>query len=83
MYTAEDFNIEKAPKEMVQYVIDHVPDFTNRYMFAHYKMADRRPLRMADLELYSDIHRAMFDWALDNNVSDEEFDEFDIEEIFG
>lgn len=84
MYTADDFNTENAPKEMVQYVIGHVPDFTNRYMSAHYRMgSDRLPMYRADFTLFADIHEAMAEWAIDNNVSDEEFDDFDIEEIFG
>lgn len=84
MYTADDFNTENAPKEMVQYVIDNVEDFEFRYDHALYLIGrDRCPLRMADYHLFADIRSAMVYWAIDHNLSDEEFDEFDIEEIFG
>lgn len=84
MYKAEDFNLENAPKDMVQYIIDNVSDFEPRYQRALEIIGcNRCPLRMADYTLFSDICSAMADWAVDNNVSDEEFDEFDIEEIFG
>ena len=84
MYTAEDFNCENADEEMVQYVIDNVDDFEPRYQHALLIIeCDRCPLSMADYPLFADIHSAMADWAIDNNVTDEEFDEFDIEEIFG
>jgi len=84
MYTADDFNTENAPKEMVQYVIDNVNDFEPRYQRAlgiigHYRCT----LSMADYHLVCDINSAMADWAIDNNVTDEEFDDYDIEEIFG
>lgn len=84
MYTADDFNTENAPKEMVQYVIDNVDCFEQRYQRAlgitgHYRCT----LSIADYPLVVDIHSAMADWALDYNFTDEEFEEFDIEEIFG
>ena len=83
MYTA-DFNTENAPEEMVQYVIDNVDCFEPRYQRALRIMGRNRcPLSMADYPLFDDIHSAMADWAIDNNVTDEEFDEYDIEEIFG
>lgn len=84
MYTADDFNCKNAPKEMVQYVVDTVEDFDARYARALDIIGRYRcPLSMADYPLFADIHSAMADWAIDHNVSDEEFDEFDIEEIFG
>ena len=84
MYTANDFNTENAPTEMVQYVIDNVDCFNERYHHALTIIGhDRCPLSMADYTLFADIHSAMADWAIDNNVTDEEFDEYDIEEIFG
>lgn len=84
MYTADDFDTKNAPKEMVQYIIDNVDDFEPRYQHALSIIGrDRCPLRMADYHLFGDIHYAMAGWALDNNLTDDEFDEFDIEEIFG
>ena len=84
MYTADDFNTENAPKEMVQHVIDNVENFGSRYQHALSIIdSDRCPLRMADNRLFGDIHSAMADWALDTNLTDDELDEFDIEEIFG
>ena len=83
MYTADDFDMEHAPEDMVQYVIDNVDCFEPRYQRALEIMGRNRcPLSMADYPLFADIHSAMAEWAIDNNVSDEEFDEFDIEEIF-
>lgn len=84
MYTAEDFNCENADEEMVQYVIDNVNDFEPRYQRALGIIGHSRcTLSMADYHLFSDINSAMADWAIDNNVTDEEFDDYDIEEIFG
>jgi len=81
MYTADDFNTENAPKEMVQYVIDNVVDFEPRYQHALSIIGrDRCPLSMADYDLFEDINDAMSDWAFDNDVDE---GEFDIEEIFG
>ena len=84
MYTATDFNLDNAPKEMVQHVIDNVEDFENRYQRALYAIGNNRcPLRMADYHLYNDIHTEMAIWAIDHNLSDEDFETFDVEEIFG
>lgn len=84
MYTINDFNTENAPKEMVQYVIENVKDFEPRYQHALDLMGRIRcSLNTADYSLFADVHSAMADWAIDNNVSDEEFDDYDIEEIFG
>lgn len=81
MYKPEDFNIEDAPKEMVQLVIDSVVDFD-----AHYNRAleiigsERRPLRFADRRLYDAIQEVIEDWCSDN---EKDPDDYDIEEIFG
>lgn len=84
MYTADDFNIGNAPKEMVQYIIDNIDDFEPRYQHALSIIGrDRCPLSMADYPLFADIHSAMADWAIDHNVYGEESDNYDIEEIFG
>lgn len=85
MYTADDFNTENdLEKEVVQYVIDNVDCFEPRYQRALRIMGRNRcPLSMADYTLFSDIRSAFVDWAIDTNLSDEELDEFDIEEIFG
>lgn len=85
MYKPEDFNIKNAPKEMVQYVLDNVKDFESRYDNALGVMdRERCPLYYADCSLHDDIHEAMAMWAIDqSNLTDEEFEEFDIEEIFG
>ena len=84
MYKATDFNLTNAPADMVQYVIDNVEDFEPRYQRVLEIMGSNRcPLSMADYTLFSDIRSAFVDWAIDTNLSDEELDEFDIEEIFG
>ncbi len=81
MYKAEDFNLENAPKEMVQYVIDHVVDFDIRYQCALNIIGrDRCPLRMASYGLYSDIEEYIGEWCNDNEDSS---NLYDIEEIFG
>ena len=85
MYKPNDFNLTNAPEEMVQYVIDNVDDFEERYKYA-LKLMDkmRCPLSMANDNLYDEILDTMREWALyESNLTDEEFDEFDIEEIFG
>lgn len=81
MYTADDFNTENAPKEMVQYVIDNVVDFEPRYQQALSIIGhDRCPLRMASYGLYSDIEEYIGEWCHDNEDCS---DLYDIEEIFG
>ena len=84
MYTAEDFNCENAPKEMVQYVIDNVEDFELRYQHALGIIETKRcSLWYADGMLYDDIYDAMCNWMQDEyDCIPEDFD-FDIEEIFG
>lgn len=43
----------------------------------------RCPLRQANDNLYDEILDRMREWALyESNLTDEEFEEFDIEEIF-
>lgn len=84
-YSVEDFNLEgDVPREMVQYVIDNIEDFGVRYYLA-LKMMDRMrcPLSMANESLYDEIKEKMVEWAMDNNITDSEFEEFDAEEIFG
>jgi hypothetical protein len=85
MYKAEDFNLENAPKEMVQYVIDNVVDFDIRYQRALYIIGrDRCPLRMADESLYNDIYEALSDWCIENDELCYLDDGcVDVEEIFG
>ena len=81
MYTADDFNTENAPKEMVQYVIDNVQDFDARYASAWKIIGrDRCPLRMASYDLYSDIEEYIGEWCHDNEDCS---NLYDIEEIFG
>ena len=81
MYTADDFNTENAPKEMVQYVIDNVQDFNARYARAWKIIGrDRCPLRMASYGLYSDIEEYIGEWCHDNEDCS---NLYDIEEIFG
>lgn len=85
MYRPEDFNIKNAPKEMVQFVLDNVKDFENRYLDALRSIGNGRyPLRLSAPTLYDDIQKAMAEWAIDqSNFTDEEFEDLDIEEIFG
>lgn len=79
-YKPEDFNLDNAPKELVQYVIDNVDDFGRRYQKALTKIDRMRcPLRMADGDLYDDICDNVEDWCSDN---DKEFDDYDVDEIF-
>lgn len=79
-YKPEDFNLDNAPKELVQYVIDNVDDFGRRYQKALTKVDRMRcPLRMADSDLYNEICDNVEDWCSDN---DEKFDDYDIDEIF-
>lgn len=79
-YKPEDFNLDNAPKELVQYVIDNVEDFGRRYQKALTKIDRMRcPLRMADSYLYDEICNNVEDWCSDN---DEKFDDYDVDEIF-
>lgn len=81
MYTTADFNTENAPEEMVQYVIDNVDCFEQRYQRALNIIGrDRCPLRMASHGLYSDIEEYIGEWCHDNEDCS---DLYDIEEIFG
>lgn len=81
MYKPEDFNLTNAPKEMVQYVLDNVDDFEERYQHALDIVGrERSPLRRADLDLYIDIQTELDFWCADNGHN---FDDYDIEEIFG
>lgn len=85
MYKPEDFNLTNAPKEMVQYVLDNVEDFDIRYSLA-LKTIDkcRCPLRLANDSLFDEIQGAMVEWAMyESNLTDEEFEGLDAEEIFG
>ena len=83
MYTADDFNTENAPKEMVEYVINNVEDFEPRYQHA-LKIIGRNkcPLQRADYQLWSEINDEITNWCYENDI---EFDDndYDIEEIFG
>ena len=79
-YTAEDFNLDDAPVKMVEYVIDNVEDFGERYHKALTKVDRMRcPLSMADCELYDEICDMVDDWCEDNG---DDADEYDVEEIF-
>lgn len=83
MYTAADFNIENAPKEMVQYVIDNVSDFDIRYYHALTVIDHQRcPLCVADIDFYLEILDKISDWILDNDIPESEMDNIDIDEIF-
>lgn len=84
-YTVDDFRREidttGAPEELVQYVIDNVPDFDHRYEEAMYNIGrTRRPFRDVDNSLYDDICDAVEEWC-DENGSDA--DDYNVEEIFG
>ncbi|WP_296864593.1 hypothetical protein [uncultured Methanobrevibacter sp.] len=80
-YKPEDFNLDNAPKELVQYIIDNIDDFGKRYQKAITKMDRQRcPFRIADNVLYNEINDRISDWCSDN---DEDEDDYDVEEIFG
>lgn len=80
-YKPSDFNLENAPKELVQYIIDNVDDFGRRYQKALTKVDRMRcPLATADSELYNEIMDRGTDWCTDN---DDDMDNYSIEEIFG
>lgn len=80
MYTADDFNIENAPKEMVQYILDNIKDFEQRYQHALEVIGrDRCPIWRADQSLYMEILDCVDDWCNDNEGNS---DLYDIEEIF-
>ena len=67
-YKPDDFNLDNAPKELVQYVIDNVDDFGRRYQKALTKIDRMRcPLRMADSNLYNEICDNVEDWCSDND----------------
>ena len=85
MYTAEDFNCENAPKEMVEYAINHVDNFDARYARAWDIIGRYRcPLKMADESLYDDIYDALSDWCIENDELCYLDDGcVDVEEIFG
>lgn len=85
MYKPEDFNIGSAPKEMVQYVLDNVEDFDARYYLAIKEIGRSRcSLQRANESLFDEIKGAMVEWAMyESNLTDEEFEELDAEEIFG
>lgn len=81
MYTADDFNLDNAPKEMVQYVIDNVVDFDVRYLCALNIIGrDRCPIWQADQSLYMEMQDCMDDWCNDN---EDNSDLYDVNEIFG
>ena len=80
-YKPEDFNLNAAPYDMVEYVLNNVEDFGPRYYLAWKTIGRMRcPLQHADSTLYDAISDAICDWCSDN---EEDPDEFDIEEIFG
>jgi hypothetical protein len=82
MYTPDDFNLDNAPREMVQYVIDNVDNFHERYNHALNRIGIlRAPLRLVDYELYNEIDNAMCDFGCDIDTFD--INDYDIEEIFG
>ena len=80
MYTAEDFNLTNAPKEMVQYIIDTVECFDILYELANKQMGIMRcPLSVASPLLYAKIESLIDDWCWWKDIENT----FDIEEIFG
>lgn len=88
IYTVDQFNTNgRHEEEIVQYVLDNVPDFGPRYSFANRIIGrDRCPLSRADYMLYRDISNAINDWCNDHeDVSGVEVnpDAIDIEQIFG
>lgn len=81
MYTADDFNTENAPKEMVQYIIDNIEDFEHRYQHALEIIGrDRCPIWQADQSLYMEMQDNLDDWCNDN---EDNSDLYDVNEIFG
>jgi hypothetical protein len=80
MYTADDFNTENAPKEMVQYVIDNIDGFDSLYQYANRNMGIMRcNFRYASPLLYEKIASLIDDWCWWKDIENT----FDIEEIFG
>lgn len=81
MYTAEDFNTENAPKEMVQYIIDNTDSFEIRYRHT-LGIIDRNrcPIWQANQKLYQEMQDHLDDWCNDN---EDNSDLYDIQEIFG
>ena len=79
-YKPEDFNLDNAPKELVQYIIDNIDRFGKRYQMAITKVDRMRcPLRMADPQLYSELIDRAEEWCDDN---DKDVEDYDIDEIF-
>lgn len=81
MYTANDFNTENAPKEMVQYIIDQIEYFDAKYAFALKQLEELRcPIWMANQPLAMEMQDNLDDWCNDN---EDNSDLYDINEIFG
>lgn len=79
-YKPEDFNLDNAPKELVQYIIDNIDRFGKRYQMAITKIDRMRcPLRVADPQLYSELVDRAEEWCDDNN---KDVEDYDIDEIF-
>lgn len=79
-YKPEDFNLDNAPKELVQYIIDNIDRFGKRYQMAITKIDRMRcPLRVADPQLYSELIDRAEEWCDDN---DKDVEDYDIDEIF-
>lgn len=88
IYTVDQFNTKnRHEEEIVQYVLNNVPDFGPRYSFANRIIGrERCPLSRADYELYRDISNAIYDWCFDHEVNYGEKvnpDDINIEQIFG
>lgn len=85
LYKATDFNLTNAPEEMVQYAIDNVEDFDNRYLNALRSIGNGRyPLRLSNPTLFDDITEAFLDWCIENDelcILDDGC--ADVEEVFG
>lgn len=81
MYTADDFNTENAPKEMVQYIIDNTESFEIRYRYALSVIGrDRCSIWQANQELAMELQDNLDDWCNDN---EDNSDLYDVNEIFG
>lgn len=80
-FSAEDFRGTNAPKEMIQYIIDTIPDFHERYNLAINVMAHNRcPIYRADQDLFMEMLDCVDDWCNDN---EDNSDLYMVEEIFG
>lgn len=71
IYTVDQFNTKnRHEEEIVQYVLDNVPDFGPRYSLAkRFIDLHRWPLSNADYGLFRNISDAIYDWCADHEDS--------------